>query len=68
MVVNKVLVVNLICNTVENVVFIAGIVYASLYFDRFSLLWFLLIPLANSIRVTALNKKDEKEQESDIYE
>ena len=47
----KAFIANLVCNMIENVAFIAGIVYATVYFNRFSLLWFLLIPLLNTIHM-----------------
>lgn len=39
---------SLICSMIENVVMTVGIVYCSVHFNRFSLLWFLLMPLVNS--------------------
>lgn len=47
----RALIVNVICNMIENVVMIVGIVYSAVIFKRFSLLWFLLLPVANSITV-----------------
>ena len=39
----------IVCRTIENVAMIAGIIFASVHFNRFSLLWFLLIPALNQI-------------------
>ena len=49
---------NLVCNMIENVAMIAGIVYSAVIFKRFSLLWFLLMPLVNSITVKYKNGGD----------
>lgn len=49
--VERALIVNVVCNMIENVVMIVGIVYSAVIFKRFSLLWFLLLPVANSITV-----------------
>ena len=54
----KALIVNVICNMIENVVMTAGIVYASVFFGRFSLLWFLLLPIMNSVTVR-FNRRDD---------
>ena len=59
----KALIVNLICNMIENVVMIAGIVYSSVIFKRFSLLWFLLLPILNSVTVRFDRGNDEKGRE-----
>lgn len=39
----------IICQTIENIAMIAGIIFAAVHFNRFSLLWFLLIPAINQI-------------------
>lgn len=59
----KLILSKIICNLIENLAFIAGIVYASVYFNRFSLLWFLLIPLLNSTLVRTDPKKESKSDE-----
>ena len=48
---NRVLIISLICSMIENVAMIVGIVYSAVIFHRFSLLWFLLMPLVNSASV-----------------
>lgn len=58
----KALIVNLICNMFENIAMVAGIVYASVYFNRFSLLWFLLLPLLNSKSVRLGSNSEDDEQ------
>ena len=45
----KAVIVNLVCNMIEDVVMTVGIVYSAVYFNRFSILWFLLIPMLNSV-------------------
>ena len=59
----RALIVNVICNMIENVVMIVGIVYSAVIFKRFSLLWFLLLPVANSITVK-FNKGNEENGEN----
>lgn len=59
----KALIVNLICNMIENVAMIVGIVYSSVIFKRFSLLWFLLLPILNSVTVRFDRGNDEKGRE-----
>ena len=39
----------IVCRTIENVAMIAGIIFAAVHFNRFSSLWFLLIPSLNQI-------------------
>lgn len=39
----------IICRTIENIAMIAGIIFAAVHFNRFSLLWFLLIPAFSQI-------------------
>lgn len=58
----RALIVNVICNMIENVAMIAGIVYSAVIFKRFSLLWFLLLPIANSITVKFDRGTGEKER------
>ena len=60
---NKVLITNLICNMIENIVMIAGIVYSAIYFKRFSLLWFLLMPLVSKITVRSIRDDEEESTE-----
>ena len=64
----KALIVNVICNMIENVVMTVGIVYAAIMFGRFSLLWFLLLPLANSMTIKTGNGKTKNETENEILE
>ena len=66
----KVLIVNLICSLLENLLMIGGIVYAAVIFERAALLWFLLLPLANSITVKFPGEIEvgEEKTESDIFE
>jgi len=47
--ITKSFVVWIVCKTIENVAMIAGIIFAAVHFNRFSLLWFLLIPSLNQI-------------------
>lgn len=61
----KALIVNLICSMLENVAMIAGIVYSAVYFERFALLWFLLLPALNSVNLQfpGRNKEDSEGKE-----
>lgn len=53
----------IVCRTIENVAMIAGIIFASVHFNRFSLLWFLLIPALNQI--TGIRQQiNEKENDN----
>ena len=54
------LIVNVICNMIENVAMTVGIVYSAVSFKRFSLLWFLLLPILNSVTVRYHKNPDEK--------
>ena len=54
------LIVNVICNMIENVAMTVGIVYSAVFFKRFSLLWFLLLPILNSVTVRYHKNPDEK--------
>ena len=52
---------------------IAGIVYSAVIFERAALLWFLLLPLANSVTVKFSAEKDDMKEEkakeqSDIWQ
>lgn len=60
-----VFVINIICRMIENVVLTVGIVYASIHFERFSLLWFLLIPACRGLTYQSSSHRtnDEKEEE-----
>ena len=51
----------IVCRTIENIVMIAGIIFAAIHFNRFSLLWFLLIPALNS--VTTLKHTTGKDEQ-----
>lgn len=62
-IVEKAIIVNLICNMIENVVITIGIVYSAVIFKRFSLLWFLLLPVLNSINVRWLKNGEDEETE-----
>lgn len=65
----KALIVNLICNMIENVVITIGIVYSAVIFKRFSLLWFLLLPVLNSINVRwSKSDEDEEDEKQQIEE
>ena len=57
----KALIVNLVCNMIENVAMIIGIVYSAIIFKRFSLLWFLLLPVLNSVSVKIQRDKEDSE-------
>lgn len=61
-----VFVTNIICRMIENVVLTVGIVYASIHFGRFSLLWFLLIPALRGLTYQSsshrMNDKEEEEE------
>ena len=59
----KAIIVNLICNMIENVVITIGIVYSAVIFKRFSLLWFLLLPVLNSINVRWPKNSENEETE-----
>jgi len=62
----KAFIINSICNMLENIAFICGIVYASIHFNRYSLLWFLLMPLLNSVHLRV--KKNDSEDEGNNNE
>ena len=48
----------IIFRALENIAMIVGIIYASCYFNRFSLLWFLLIPAACQINFESRGESD----------
>lgn len=60
----KALITNLICNMIENVVMTIGVVYSAVIFKRFSLLWFLLLPIVNSVNVR-IQRNDSESEEMD---
>ena len=64
----KAVIVNLVCHTIENVVMTVGIVYAAVYFNRFSILWFLLMPLLNSTTLRSAISRNNKEGANSVDE
>lgn len=64
----KVLIWNLVCNLLENLLMIAGIVYSAVIFKRAALLWFLLLPLVNSVTVRFGKASGEDEKGEDKNE
>ena len=61
----KVLIWNLICSLLENLLMIAGIVYSAVIFKRAALLWFLLLPVANSVNVRFTNDGVKNEESNE---
>ena len=53
-----------ICNSLEHLVLIVGIIYASVFFKRFSLLWFLLMPVVRQLGLKASSKDNTGENEN----
>ena len=50
--------VYIICRAIENIVMTIGIVFASVYFEKMALLWFLLIPALNQVSFKSQTKED----------
>lgn len=50
--------VYIICRAIENIVMTIGIVFASVYFEKMALLWFLLIPALNQVGFKSQSKED----------
>lgn len=64
----KVLIVNLICNLLENLLMTAGIIYSAVIFKKIGILWFLFLPVANSVTIRFggnSNETDESEGEGE---
>lgn len=57
----KVLIVNLICNVLENLLMTAGIIYSAVIFKKIGILWFLFLPIANSITIRFGGNSNETE-------
>lgn len=60
-----VFIINIICRMIENVVLTVGIVYASIHFGRFSLLWFLLIPAFRGLTYQSSSHRTDAEEEEE---
>lgn len=64
----KVLIVNLICNVLENLLMTAGIIYSAVIFKKIGILWFLFLPVANSVTIRFSgnnNETDDSEGEGE---
>lgn len=48
----------IVCRAVENVAMTFGIVYSACYFERWTILWFLLLPVLHGLNLTNRSNDD----------